>query len=117
MNAGPSTSADDAAAGRAALSGLVEALTALAGHPVTITVTDAPTGMAFVSLTGLLERVDAGTDHVEVALAQGVGGVRLFADMVDAVTVGDGDVHVAYRAGDVTLERRGPVTPRPRAVT
>jgi hypothetical protein len=88
---------------------LVEALVALTGCPVDISIADAPTGIAFVTLSGVLDHVEPDLDGlcVEVVLADGAGAVRLFADMVAAITADEDGVRLSYRAGDVAITRCG----------
>lgn len=85
------------------LAAVAGVLSLLRGQAVTVTIADAPAGWAFVSIDGTLTSCEVEDDHLLITLDDGRATLALFEDMIDSVAADDGEVRIAYRAGNVTV--------------
>lgn len=85
------------------LAAVARALSLLRGQAVTVTIADALAGWVFVSIDGTLTSLEVADDRLLTTLDDGRATVGLVEDMIDSVAAANGEVRIAYRAGNVTV--------------
>lgn len=85
------------------LRAVARALSAFGGRPVTVSITEAPAGWAFVSIDGTVTSLDSDDDRLLVILDHGRACITVFGDMAGGVDADAREVRIAYRAGDLSV--------------